>query len=85
MELGVILGVVGLLMGTFGWSHASLRKQDRVIEHELALRPTKEEIRQLIRDLSAPQRIEFEVLTRRIDKLEAKIDRLLDVFNDNRK
>lgn len=81
MEWSITASVLAVILGSFGWSHASLRTQIRELEKEIMRRPTDEELRQTIEDQLAPHQVEYEALSYRLEELklsQRELDRKLE-------
>lgn len=84
--LGIIITLAISIIGLFGWSHASIKKELMKIESELQERPTNEEMRLYVSDRLAPHKVEYHALNRRMDEirenhkeLSRKLDQVIEI------
>lgn len=81
----MITGIVGVVLGLFGWSHSNLSKRLDKLSMDLQERKTDADIRVLISDKMEPYKVELKSLSKQLDiishqyaELDKKLDSLLD-------
>lgn len=74
------IGIIATALGVFGWSHATLSKRLSEIEINMHERITEREARLLIADKLAPIEVEYRSFTKRLEDIDHKLERLLDII-----
>lgn len=85
-SIEALFGLAAAFVGLFGWSHNGLTKRLTKVEDEIADKPDISEIRLLVEDKLAPQKLELHLMHSSIDDLRAsyraldkKLDKVLDI------
>lgn len=85
-EITPILGIIIGFAGLFGWTRQALSLRLEKLEAQMAQFPSRSELRVLVDDKLAPQKVENATLARRLDELQdqaaaldEKVDRLLEI------